>query len=93
MSNESKFPTIRDVRDRLSELVEQGLGDLPVQFLVASDSTMQAIAIATGGPDYNMHKPALMIELEPTADRLPVALISTERLSGGSGGMKTTEMQ
>lgn len=90
---EHNFPTIRDARDRLAELTEQGLGDLPIQILVVPDSTMQAVARATGGPDYNGDLPALMIELTgaPPTARLPVSLISTERLTGG--GMPARGMQ
>lgn len=38
MATEDKFPTIRDVRDRLSELVERGLGDLPAQIVIVPPS-------------------------------------------------------
>ena len=30
------FSTIRDLRDRLSDLVDQGLGELPVQILIVA---------------------------------------------------------
>lgn len=75
---ENEFPTIRDVRDRLAELVDRGLGDLPVQLVVAPDSTMQAIARAT--PGFDPRKPALLIEFGGDQGRLPVSLISAERL-------------
>ena len=87
---ENRFPTIRDLRDRLSELVEQGLGDQPVQVLVVPDSTIQVIAQAIGPAS---EKPALMIELAgDDTGRLPAALISTERLMG-NGGMKSLTRQ
>lgn len=58
---ENEFPTICDLRDRLTELVEKGLGELPVQILVVPDSTLQAIARNSGQKDDA--KPALMIDL------------------------------
>ena len=58
---ENTFPTIRDLRDRLGDLVEQGLGELPVQILIVPDSTLQAIARNAGQKDDA--KPALMIDL------------------------------
>lgn len=81
---ENEFPTIRDVRDRLTELVDQGLGDHPAQVLIVPDSTMQAIAIVTGGLGYDRTKPALLIELTGTEQsaRLPVTLVSTDRMTG-----------
>jgi hypothetical protein len=85
--SESDFPTIRDLREALSELIERGLGDLAVQIVVAPDSTMQALARCLE-PNYS-GKPALMIDVARGTDgRLPVALISTERLHGG--GRSTT---
>lgn len=84
---ENRFPTIRDVRDRLAELVDKGLGDLPVQIVVMPDSTMQAIAKLMGG---HSDKPALMIDLsEGDGPRLPVTLISTDRFT--RSGMETTK--
>lgn len=80
---ESKFPTVQDLRDVLSKLVDQGLGEHPVQVVVVPDSTIQAIARVTGGSDYNDTRPALMIEMTGTVEtgRLPVSLISTDRWS------------
>jgi hypothetical protein len=84
---QNEFPTIRDVRDRLSELVERGLGDLAVQVLVVPDATMQAVARASVPPgyEYDSRKPALMIELEGDGARMPVFLMSTDRMGDGSG--------
>ena len=80
---ESDFPTIRDLRDRLSGLIERGLGDLPVQIVIAPDSTMQALARSLGGDKYDREKPALMIELtDDETGRLPVSFVSTDRMSG-----------
>lgn len=76
---ENQFPTIRDLNNRLSSLVSDGLGDLPVQILVVPDSTLQVIARITGGAREG-DKPALMIELAGTDGRLPVSLISTDRM-------------
>ena len=84
---ENQFPTIRDVRDRLSELVDKGFGDHPCQVLVVPDSTLQAIARTAGQtPD---DKPALMIDLCGDSDRLPVALISAQRLSNRGMNLRT----
>lgn len=84
---ESEFPTIADLRDRLSELVERGLGDHPVQIVVVPDSTMQAIVRSSNGG----RKPAIMIEMPVNGSRLPVAFISAERMAGG--GMQSTRPQ
>lgn len=59
MANEDKFPTIREYRDWLTSLVDQGLGDLPTQVLVAPGSTVQAVARILGDVG---EKPALMVE-------------------------------
>jgi len=75
---ENEFPTISDFRDRLSELVEQGFGDLPAQVLVVPDSTLQAIG-RTLHPSED--KPALMIDLA-VEGRPMVGLISIDRLTG-----------
>lgn len=75
---ESEFPTIADLRDRLSELVERGLGELPVQILVVPDSTLQAIARDAGAKDDA--KPALMIDLMDDAGN-SVTIMSTDRMS------------
>jgi hypothetical protein len=90
---ESDFPTIRDLRDRLSELVESGLGDHPVQIVVVPDSTIQAIALTAEGAGYDGKRPVLMIELPNGPARMPVSFISTAHLSGGGGGMQTREKQ
>ena len=80
---ENEFPTIRDARNALAKLIEDGFGDLPVQLLVAPDSTLQAIAGAMG----YRGKPVVMIDLrsEPPSPRLSFVVISTERLGSGSG--------
>jgi hypothetical protein len=54
---ESDFPTIKHLRDRLTDVIENGLGDLPVQILVVPNSTIEAVARATAGPDYDPKKP------------------------------------
>jgi hypothetical protein len=86
----NKFPTISDLRDRLSDLIDRGLGDLPVQVLVVPAFTTQAIAQASGG--YNDLRPALMIELtdEKNNGRIPVSIISSEYLSPEYGDHKST---
>lgn len=89
--SEADFPTILDLRDRLSDLIAEGFGAFPVQILIVPDSTIQAVARFMGqGPD---DKPALMIELTSEGQRIPVGLISTDRFPGGNGGMKTREPQ
>jgi hypothetical protein len=88
MTNESKFPTIIDLQDCLSRLIERGFGELAFQIVVAPDSTMQALAQAEG----DAGKPALMIEYPSDGSRLGVCFISTERLSGG-GGMPSRSKQ
>lgn len=92
MRSESSFPTLRDFRDRLSELVDEGLGDLPAQILVLPDSTIQAIARHVGASGEANLRPALMIELDGgTSGRLPVSVISTDRMNGG--GMPSRKAQ
>lgn len=81
MASEDKFPTIRDMRDQLATLVERGFGDLPCQVLVVPDSTLQAIAKASGNPP---DCGALMIEFNAKNGRLPVSLISADRLQGAN---------
>jgi hypothetical protein len=80
---ENEFPTIRDLRDRLSELVDRGLGDHPVQVVVVPDSTMQAIARDAGFVD-DRGRPVLMAELAGPNDgtRIPVTILSTDRWTG-----------
>ena len=83
MASENSFPTIRDFRDRLNYLVNQGLGDQPVQILIVPDSTMQAISrIVSAGCDPIPDKPALMIEFEGADGRMPVLIYSTDRMEG-----------
>lgn len=79
MAKENEFPTIRDLRDRLTELVDRGLGDLPVQIVVAPDSTIQALARAE---DVNA-VPAIMLEYPRDGHAIGVPFISTDRLSRG----------
>lgn len=87
---ESEFPTIRDLRDRLSDLIEQGLGDHPVQVVVVPAATMLVIARATGAPD-DKAKPPLMIELGVgRTERLPVSLVSVDFLSGDTSAIRGT---
>lgn len=88
---ECNFPTIADLADRMADLVAQGLGAFPVQIVVVPDSTLQAIAKMNG---YAGTKPALMAEMvtEPATPRLPVCVISADRLSG-NGGMPSLKPQ
>lgn len=87
---ENEFPTIAQLRDCLTRLVDCGLGAQPVQILLVPDSTLQATARATGGPDYNPANPALMIELEVTdGSRLPVTIMSADRMHGRGMSLAT----
>lgn len=90
---ENEYPTLRDFRDRLSDLVERGLGDLPAQILILPDSSMQAIARQLYPSSKDDAKPALIIELDsgetPLGRRLPVSVISMDRMRGGSGMLST----
>ena len=83
MASENNFPTIRDFRDRLNDLVDQGLGDQLVQLLIVPDATMQAISrVVCAGCDPDPDKAALMIEFEGTDGRMPVLIYSTDRMEG-----------
>lgn len=82
MAAENNFPTIRDLLNTLSELVEHGVGDLPIQIVVAPDSTIQALAQVSGG---DTGKPAVMIEFPRNGQALGVPFISTDRLTQGGG--------
>lgn len=78
---ENHFPTIKDLKAALEILIDRGLGDLAIQILVAPDSTLQALARDL--EPAHRSKPAMMIDLTRGADgRLPVSIISTERLGG-----------
>lgn len=73
------FPTIADMHAYLSSLIDDGLGDHTVQVLIVPDATLQAIARASGArPD---DKPALMIDWIASKRRMPVTIVSTDRLS------------
>jgi hypothetical protein len=75
---ESDFPTIKDLRDCLNTLVDQGLGELPVQIVVMPDTTIQALAKAQMWDG----KPTTMIEYSRDGKELGVMFISTDRLAG-----------
>lgn len=82
MAYEHEFPTIRNLRDQLSALIDRGLGDLPIQIVVAPDSSIQAIAKVEGPVG---QKPAIMIEFPVEGRALGILFITTERLSAGGG--------
>jgi len=89
---ENEFPTILQLRDRMSELIDKGFGQLPVQVLVVPDSTLQALAQGMGHAAGE--KAALMIDLvgdDNDGGRLPVGLISADRLT--RSGMPTRTHQ
>jgi hypothetical protein len=86
---ESEFPTIRDLRDGLTRLIDGGFGDLPVQIVIVPSSTMEALARDTQGPDYDPAKPALLVELDtPSPARMSVTMLSAEYLKDGKPGMQ-----
>lgn len=91
MATENKFPTIRDFRDKLTELVELGLGDQPVQIIIVPDSSLQAIARVVAPPDFKHEKPALMVEMDGKDGRMPVLIYSTDRDQGRA--MQTRQPQ
>lgn len=81
MATENKFPTIRDLRDGLSMLIDKGLGEHPVQVVIVPGSTMRVIARAVA--DYRDDaKPPLIIELTEGGPRIPVSILSTDYLTG-----------
>jgi hypothetical protein len=83
MADESKFPTILDLRDALSRLIELGVGQFPVQVLIAPGSTMVAVAKVTGAPmAAHDNRPPLMIEFDGAQGRIGPSLVSTEYLEG-----------
>jgi len=82
---ESDFPTIMDLRDCLSKLVDQGLGELPIQIVVMPDTTIQALAKAQSWDG----KPATMLQYSRDGKELGVMFISTDRLSGIAQSIKT----
>lgn len=79
---ENRFPTLRDLRDRLNELVDMGLGDQPAQIIIVPDSSLQAIARASAPAGYVHNKPALMVEFDGVDGRLPVLIYSVDRALG-----------
>jgi hypothetical protein len=86
---ENDFPTIRNLRDQLTVLVENGLGGLPVHIVVAPDSSIQALARFEGGAE---GKPAIMIEFPIDGRPLGIAFITTDRFTAG-GGMPSLRRQ
>lgn len=88
MATENTFPTIADLHKAMTNLIERGFGDLPIQIVIAPDSTLQILADRQEG-----QKPALMIEWHVQEGRQPVAFVSTARLDGGRGAMPTVAQQ
>lgn len=76
MATENTFPTIADLHKVIGSLIERGLGELPIQIVIAPDSTIQVLAARV-----DEGKPALMIEYHAEDGRQPVAFISTARLN------------
>lgn len=90
MMAENRYPTIRDLRDAMTKLVNDGLGDHPVQVVIAPASTMWAVMRNVRLPHTNVDepidgRPPLMIEFPlDGVDRIGVCLVSTDYLSGTS---------
>lgn len=84
---ESDFATIADFAERMRGLVEQGLGSLPIQVLIVPDSTLQAIARSV--PEFDPNKPALMIDLDSPSGKMPVCVMTTDRMSGRASPIGT----
>lgn len=82
---ENEFPTIKDLRDCLNVLVDQGLGELPIQIVVMPDSTIQALAKTQKFDG----KPATMLEYSRDGRDLGVMFISTDRLAGTAHSAET----
>ena len=75
------LPTVRDLCNGLSRLVEEGLGDLPVQIIVVPDSTLQALARVTGAPAFNPDTvKAKMVEFDGVDGRLPMMMLTADYL-------------
>lgn len=91
MAHESNFPTIRDLRDALSRLVDQGLGDQAAQIIIVPDSTLQAISRIVAPAGYSHDKPALMIEFGGVDGRMPVLVYSTDRAQGREMKSRTAQ--
>jgi hypothetical protein len=66
-------PTISDLRDRLSDLIDAGFGDCPVE--LAPDATIQKIAEGHRAP--HQTGPAVAIELAGFSDRYPVVICTS----------------
>lgn len=83
MAEEHEFPTILELRDRLSVLIEAGLGSLPIQIVIAPDSSIQAIAKVEGQQPGD--EPAIMIEFPVDGRAFGISFITTDRLTSGRG--------
>ena len=71
-----KLPTITDLRDRLTDLIDSGFGECAVEVLLVPDTTIQTIAEGRRLPDQK--DPPLAIELAGVADRFPVVICSSQ---------------
>jgi len=73
MAEENRFPTINDAIEVLTELAKEGFGELPIQIIAVPDSTIQALTKCSG---------AIMVDYDPEHGRLPVGLITVNRIAG-----------
>lgn len=83
MANESQFPTIRDLRDCLTELVELGVGELPTQVTIVPSSTMIVVARAINPKQFHGKAP-LMIEFGSQHGRIGAVPVSCDYLGNTS---------
>lgn len=84
MANESRLPTINDLALAMAEFAKEGLGDQPVQAVVVPDSTMQALARAAKA---SLEPPPLMMEVAGRDGRMPLLVLSADRMAGARGGV------
>ena len=83
MATEDKFPTLRDLRDGLSRLIDEGMGDLAAQIIIVPDSTLQAVAKVTGAPGWNAQTDkAKLIEFDGVDGRLPMMMLTADYVNG-----------
>lgn len=69
--------TIRELRDRLSDLIDHGLGDHPIDLLVVPEATLEAL-VAMGGQTLGDGPKPVVVELFSGDDRGPVIVISPQ---------------
>lgn len=92
MATEDKFPTLRDLRDGLTRLIDEGLGELAAQIIIVPDSTLQAVAKVTGAPGFNpTTDKAKLIEFDGVAGRMPMMMLTVDYVSGKDMPSRTAQ--